>query len=274
MTFADTSFILGCQRSGTTLLRFLLASHPEVCSIDEQLAYPVLAGRKSLPDDIAVNANGKHCVFKIPRFAEQLLLTDVRDETYGTCPQFYDGQRAIFIVRDPRDVVASMCTLAASREQTWIEAYGRSMVDHRIAQRPDFAQQYATELEQLEQQSWPAHLLAAMYWRVKNDAAPSYAAAGLPILTISYEALVATPQPILQRICDHLGLPWTDTMLAHHNTEHSQLEASGLAIGGSDPKRSIDSKSVGRFTEVLNDKAAEEVVAWTGSTFDRLRAST
>lgn len=195
MSFADASFILGCQRSGTTLLRFLLASHPDVCSIDEQLAYPVLAGRKQLPEDVTTDAQGKHMVFKIPRLAEQLMLSDVRDETYGTFAQFYKSQRAIFIVRDPRDVVASMCTLAASREQTWIQAYGRSMIEHRMIQRADFAELYGPYVEQLAQQGWPPHLLAALYWRVKNDAWPSYATAGVPILPISYEELVANPQP-------------------------------------------------------------------------------
>ena len=273
MTFSDASFILGCQRSGTTLLRFLLASHPDVCSIDEEHAYPVLTGRKTLSDDIAAGAKGKRMVFKIPRFAEQLLLPDVRDETYGTCPQFYDRQRAIFIVRDPRDVVASMCTLAANREQTWIQAYGRSMIEHRVQHRPSFAQKYASEIAQLAEQSWPSHLLAAFYWRVKNDVLSSYATAGLPIQVISYEELVVNPQPVLQRTCEHLGLSWTDTMLEHHNTEHNQLDASGLAIGGSDPKRPIDSKSVGRFAEVLDRRACQDVIAWTGEHFDRLRAS-
>lgn len=272
MTFAAASFILGCQRSGTTLLRFLLAMHPDICCIDEQAAYPVLAGRKPLPEDIAAQATGKQVVFKIPRFAEQLLLDDIRDETYGTCTQFYQRQPAIFVVRDPRDVVASMCTLAATREQTWIQAYGRSMVEHRIQSRPGFAQQYATEIAELAAQQWPAHLLAALYWRVKNDAVPTYVAAGLPIRIVSYEHLVANPQPVLEQICEHLQLRWTGTMLAHHNTEHGQLEASGLAIGGSDPKRAIDQKSVGRFAEVLDKAAIEQVMEWTGETFAGLRS--
>ena len=35
MNVADALFVLGCQRSGTTLLRFLLGSHPAVTCIDE-----------------------------------------------------------------------------------------------------------------------------------------------------------------------------------------------------------------------------------------------
>lgn len=272
MTLRNASFILGCQRSGTTLLRFLLASHPDVCCIDEKLAYPVLAGRKPLPDDIANEAADKLPVFKIPRYAEQLQLDDIRDEVYGTSRQFYEGQPAVFMLRDPRDVVSSMCTLAASREQTWIDAYGRSLVEHRIKHRPGFAEGYATELDELGRRDWPPHLLAAMYWRVKNDAAPRYFEEGLPLLLVSYEALVSDPEPQLRRICTHLGIPWTTTMLAHHDTEHSQLEASGLAIGGSDPKRPIDRNSVGRFSTVLDRPSVDEVDAWTRKTLERLRS--
>jgi hypothetical protein len=258
--------ILGCQRSGTTLLRLLLGAHPQVASVDEALAYPILAGRRRLEDEVGAAAERPFVAFKIPRLSEQLLEPDLRDEAYGRFPQFYRGQRGVFVVRDPRDVVGSMCTLRADRDRSWIATYGRGTILHRAGARESFARRYAAEIAQLEQAGWPDHLAAAMYWQLKNDALPAYLAAGLPLLPLRYEALVADPEPWLRRILAHLGIGWDEAVLAHHRAEHDQLDADGRAIGGSDPRRPIDRSSVGRHRGLLGPERLAEVEAWTAAT--------
>lgn len=261
MNVADALFVLGCQRSGTTLLRFLLGSHPAVTCVDEALAYPVLAGHAGLDDKARTRV-----AFKIPRFAEQMLEPDLRDEVYGVLPQFYSRQRAVFVTRDPRDVVTSMCTLRASSNTTWVQTYGRAMVEHRVQNRAGFAARYARELEHLAQRDWPSHLVGAFYWQVKNDAVPTYLAAGLPILPLRYEALVADPERHVRRLLAHLDLPWDPVVLRHHEHGHDQLDEGGLAIGGSDPRRPIDRSSVGRHESVLSASQLSDVDAWTATT--------
>jgi hypothetical protein len=271
VNLASALFVLGCQRSGTTLLRFLLGSHSQVTSIDETAAYPILAGQRTLAEALAGEALRPVLAFKIPRFCEQLLEPDLRDELYGTMPQFYRRQRAVFVVRDPRDVVTSMCTLKASTQASWIQAYGRAMVQHRLAQRVGFAARYVRELAELERRSWPDHLVAAFYWQIKNDALPAYLAAGLTILPVRYEALVTDAETQLRAVFAHLGLAWEDAVLRHHERNHGQLEEGGLAIGGSDPNRPIDASSVGRHAAVLSAQQVAEVMAWTAGTEARLR---
>jgi hypothetical protein len=271
---ADALFVLGCQRSGTTLLRFLLGSHPEVTGVDESAAYPVLTGQRSLHDVLEGETVRPRVAFKVPRLTEQLLESDLRDEVYGTAPQFYARQRAVFVTRDPLDVVTSMCTLKASANRSWIDAYGRAMVDHRVQQRAGFAGRYARELAALAADGWPPHLLAAFYWQVKNDALPAYVRAGLPILPLRYEALVADPEPHLRCMFAHLGLAWTPLVLRHHEQSHGQLEEGGLAIGGSDPQRPIDGSSVGRHAAVMSSTQIADVERWTAPTREALRALT
>ena len=267
----ERAFILGCQRSGTTLLRFLLGVHPEVCIVDESAAYPVLAGRKALASTIANSPDTRQTIYKIPRFSEQLQEQDIRDEVYGQLAQFYRDDPCIFVVRDPRDVVASMCTLKASAKQSWVAEYGRPMIEHRASQRPAFSERYGDYVHALQQRGWPEHLVAALYWLVKNESIDSYLAAELPVLLTSYERLVADPGPHLQVACQHLGIGWDDRMLRHEEAEHGQLDSAGLAIGASDPKRAIDSASVGRYQDSLQGGALDEVNAWTSERFEQIR---
>jgi len=263
---ARTAFVVGCQRSGTTLFRFLLGARADVRSIDEEAAYPILTGQQPRPEE-----SDALVVYKIPRFAEQLLQADVRDELFGTHQQFYRGEPGVFVVRDPRDVVASMCTLRAGSDASWIEAYGRVMIEHRLAERPDSMQAHATAVEELRQRDWPAHLTAALYWTVRNAALPAYLEAELPLLPVGYEPLVRDPAPALQRICAHLGLPFDERMLQHQEQQHDQLDAAGLAIGNSDPKRAIDAKSVGRYRQALTPSMVDEVEQRTGDLYRALQ---
>jgi hypothetical protein len=261
-----TAFVVGCQRSGTTLFRFLLGARQDVRSIDEEAAYPILTGQQPRPDD-----DDRLVVYKIPRFAEQLLLPDVCDELFGTHPTFYRGEPGVFVVRDPRDVVASMCTLRANDDTSWIEAYGRVMIEHRMAARPEQMQAHADRVDELQRRNWPAHLTAALYWSIRNAALPDYVAAGLPLLPIGYDALVREPDPELQRICAQLEVPFDPRMLHHQEQQHDQLDAAGFAIGNSDPKRAIDATSVGRYRQALTPAQIDEVEQRTGELFTALQ---
>lgn len=246
MNLDSALFVLGCQRSGTTLLRFLLGSHSQVTAVDETAAYPLLAGQRTPAEVLPGETLRPVFAFKIPRFTEQLLEPDLRDELFGAVPQFYRRQRAVFVVRDPRDVVTSMCTLKASTQASWIQAYGRAMVQHRVANRAGFAARYARELGELEARNWPDHLVASFYWQIKNDALPAYRAAGLPILPVRYEALVTDAATQLRAVFAHLGLAWEDAVLRHHERSHGQLEEGGSRSAAAIPAvRSTPAVSAG-----------------------------
>lgn len=270
MTAAERRFVLGCQRSGTTLMRLLLDAHPLVASVDEAIAYPVLAGRQDLLAAMPAADGRPFAVFKIPRLAEQLLEPDARDEAYGTFPAFYHGEPAVHLVRDPRDVVASMRALRASTGRSWIATYGPATIRHRIRERPGFADAYAAELDLLERHDWADHIVAAFYWRLKNDPLPRYLDAGLPVLPLRYESLVAEPERVLRRALAHLQIPFDAGVLRHHEVEHGQLDEQGRAIGGSDPERPIDGRSVGRHAAELSASMRTEVDDLTAATRERI----
>ena len=100
-------FITGCQRSGTTLLRLILGSHSKIYCYDEYFAYA------RLRDGNAPEAEGCEWVgFKIPRWSEQLSDPVLGDEGHEVVAKnFYEGEPIFFLIRDVRDVVASMASL-------------------------------------------------------------------------------------------------------------------------------------------------------------------
>src|SRR5512135_1034372 len=87
--------VTGCQRSGTTLFGLMLDSHPQITTVDED---EFLHERLDL---YLLSPEYAPCVaFKVPMEAANFMY-------FGKLP----GVKALWCVRDPRDVVLSMLNL-------------------------------------------------------------------------------------------------------------------------------------------------------------------
>lgn len=258
-------FVAGCQRSGTTMLRLVLDSHPDIRCFDEALAYDYLTGRQPAAlqklEEQGVSAVG----FKIPRFAEQLGWPEHVDPDYGRFASFYNGEKTLFIVRDVCDVVSSMASLKANATETWIDRYAAPILRATLPEYPG-GEDLRKKFSELEARGFPRHLLGALYWEAKNRGLLSMLEAGSPVLPLSYEALVEDPRPIMERVMAFLSLDWNDALLLHHHQEHQELDERGMAIGNTDPKRAIDRNSVGKGALSLTPQERDETLAFVEQT--------
>lgn len=245
-------FIAGCQRSGTTLLRLILECHSQIFCFDEARSYSVLAAPSAAAMDSAKRLVG----FKIPRLTEQLGEGDCYDYGLPARPwRFYAGQPVLFMVRDPRDTIASMLKLRGNR--SWLEDWAVPIIEHKCERDPSFAERWREELR-VCRSSGSLAAFGALYWAYKNEAILRYVDRGYPVLPVGYESLVRSPQYELRRACAHLGVSFESGLLNHEQREHDELDGNGMAIGNTDPTRSVDGASIGQWKQWL--RASDEAI--------------
>jgi hypothetical protein len=251
-------FILGCQRTGTTLMRLILEGHPDVFCYDELKGYAALQkGVADLPDVPLIG-------FKIPRWTEQLTQQVLFDDgPEGFCDHFYRGEKILFLQRDVRDTIASMLKLKAG-ESNWCEIWVPRIIDAKVVHDETFRTRYSAELDVIESSDRRLIGLAALYWKYKTESFFAYRNHGFPVLAVSYERLVANPRRALEMVCAHLRIPFVENLLRHHELKHSELFENGLAVGNTDPAQPIQSDSLGQHQRFLTDEDIDIIARVVG----------
>lgn len=199
-------FIVGCPRSGTTYLQRLIASHPKVYTGQESDVFDLYVGpllrtwRRELQNYSGRGGVGLACYFQESEFMEILkgfllqllgpMIEDLGpDEIFVEktpshalfmveIHQLLPRARFIHILRDPRDVVASL--LAASR------SWGRNWAPKNT-------------------------VLATILWR-RHVEAVSNARSLIPanqFFEVRYEQLWGNPVSTLEQVSRFIGLNWT-----------------------------------------------------------------
>lgn len=191
-------FIVGCQRSGTTLLRLILDSHPNIsCGPETRFlagfadltagSWPRLSLYgfpkdywhdkvavlfDSIQADYAASRGKVRWADKTPRYA---LCLDYLNELFPTC-------QVVHVVRDGRDVVAS-------HRDRW---------------------GYLSALKAVEK--WPRYI------KVARSAGERLSAHRY--LEVRYDSLVTETEKTLRQLLAFLDEPWDDALLHHDQAPH------------------------------------------------------
>lgn len=191
-------FIVGCQRSGTTLLRLMLDSHPHIScgpetrfladldkvtrqnwkrmshfGFDKHYWHRSMARFfETVHQDYAASKGKARWADKTPRYA---LLLDFIDQLFPHC-------QVVHVVRDGRDVVASH--------------------KHRFG--------YRSAVKAAEK--WPRYVRAARKSGSRLGQRRYH--------EVRYEDLVADPKATMGGLLEFLGEPWNDAVLHHEDHLH------------------------------------------------------
>jgi len=66
------------------------------------------------------------------------------------------------------------------------------------------------------------------------------------------------------RVCTFLGVPWEERLLDHASAAHRGLDREGMAIGGTNARRPIDSQSTNRWRAAFSDDQVAEILRFAG----------
>ena len=265
---SEAIVVSGCQRSGTTLLNLVFDSHPRIRGIEEThfRRHFTLAKLQAALDDPAA---ASVLSFKLPM--QSHMLDAIVDALPGRT-------RVVWLVRDPRAVVASMVNLHLKVSPFVSVSWAASFIHKEIINALQFVPQPWLDpleaeihrfrlIENIPSVLRPAEdiwFTAALCWRLKQLELDWQRDAGLECPVVKYEDLVTRPEPTLRTLFETLEIDWDDAVLHHH--EH----ATGGAIGGTRRDRPISATGLENWKESLPEPAlpviagvcAEAAGAW------------
>jgi LPS sulfotransferase NodH len=229
----DLVFVVGAPRSGTTWLQRLLASHPLVRTgqesklfrwyLEPQLRMWRMETTREADEHTATGRGGTglSCYFReeeflavLKQYMVELLRPMLRElkpgEIFlekspshalclGSIKELLPDCRIIHVLRDARDVAASL--LAASR------SWGKAWAPHHPAAAAALWVEHVTAVRKASQK-----LREEEFYEVR------------------YEDLVAAPEPNLRRICNFLGLEWDSRAMRQAIERNSPKHGNDCAL--------------------------------------------
>ena len=226
-------FVVGMPRSGTTLVETILSRHPEVLAggemphigdveaallnwTREELGYKGGANGmlEQVPRDyFSRNAEAVAArVRGLARGRSFSVFTDKLPENtqrLGLISLLFPDARIIYVRRHPLDCCISNLFLHFQRGSGY--AFSQTLLGERYRQVAETMDLWKTTL-------------------------------GLPILEVSYEALVGDPEPLIRRMIAFAGLDWDEACLTPHKSARSIGTANQFQV-----RQPINTGSVGRW---------------------------
>lgn len=253
---APVGIVCGCGRSGTTLVRVMLDSHPELCAGPESLLFlPVpinsaeLARKFALDRaelDRTVAGSGsraqviERCQELIKRRAGKLLWVDKTARNVHRLDyilRHFPRARVIHVVRDPRDVVASLKTHRK-----------RKVVDGVVVPTG---------------YCMPVELCIERWERAVQDAEAHESDERVRVMR--YEDVVREPMRTVRHLCDFLKVEFDSAMLEFHRIERDPLQFPQNI----EATRPISPASIGRHRTTLTAEEMEQVEERLGGPMGR-----
>lgn len=214
-------FICGMLRSGSTLVEQVLASHPLVTAGGELDFLPRLVARYFMPYPERVQAVSLNALEEVGNgylsklrelFPEARNLTDKRPDNFlhlGLIKVLFPAARIIYTKRNPLDNCLSI----------YFQQLGGNL-------------NYATDLENI-----------AHYYRQHERVMRHWLdSLGDSLFTVDYDEFVRSPEPVLRRLLDFLGLEWDELCLAFQRTDSLVKTASVWQV-----RDELHSQSSGRW---------------------------
>lgn len=247
-------FVAGLERSGTSLMYALLASHPRIAMTRRTNLWTHFYGQYG---DLGDDANLDRCLDTMMRYRRLVKLQpdcarlrrDFRagERTYGRLFALLCDQHAERLGR-PRWGDKSLGTERYARPI--FDAYPEARVLHMIRDPRD---RFASSLTRWQQRrggigAGTAEWLASARLALRNERERPGA-----YRVVRYETLVSAPEAAVREVCDFIDEPFAPEMLSLQGAPAFADRGSNSSYGQRTPG-TITTSSVGRFREVLSPR--------------------
>ena len=240
-------FVIGAPRSGTTLLQGILTAHSHISGFDEETGFFMLR------DIFKFNFEGieSHKYQEIANNSKSIVeIFDKISELHLNSRPFAD----FFLEKTPQHVLCLDRLVQWFPEAYFINVY-RDVRDSCLS---------AMKFTGIEQGSSLENFVS--YW---NKCVNARQAINSPkIYDVKYEDLVRSPQDCVTDIMEFLNIPFQSEQL--DVKKHSLSSRSGKD-GFSKLGKPIDSSSVGRWREQLNDEQLSIIEKLAGENMKKLK---
>jgi protein-tyrosine sulfotransferase len=206
-------FVIGIYRSGTTLLRYVLDSHPRIASPPETNFLPILGAMLDDPGALeGLNSMG---------FDRAHVTSRIRTE----CDYFYDNYAAScgkprWVDKTP-SYIDHLPLLHEIFPDAQYVVIHRNPLDqiHSHTKGGTFVHE---PLAPLLAKHGDLRVAAAHYWVNQSELIMSSATTHPPAVVITYEQLCLRPKETIERVLSAIGEPWRDSVLDFHGQSHDQ----------------------------------------------------
>ena len=253
-------FVIGSGRSGTTLLRLMLDSHPALAIPPETHFIPDLVRacqRAAHPAERFVETLTQHerwPDFQIDAAVLREAIMALEPFTLGDGLRvFYQAYAARFGKQRYGDKTPPYSLCAEQIQALLPEAH----FIHLIRDGRDTAMSFHT--------IWGANSSieeTARLWAGRIRAARRQAPELKHYLEVRYEDLVLEPEPTLRRICEFLGLEWHPAMLDYHKRAAGRLEELKRPIRANDGAVYIGEQRLAIHRMTSKPPQSQRVTAW------------
>jgi hypothetical protein len=234
-------FVIGMTRSGTTLMRLMLDSHPKL-TIPPETHF--------IPDVIKAFNDGRDAPAEVAR----VMTRSRRWADFGIAAD--DLRRELEKLRPltrPEMALRTFYRLYAKRQRkarwgdktpgyaTKVRRIKRTLPEARFIHMIRDGRDVALSLR--DREAGLTTEQAARRWRHRINRTRRAAHDVPDYIEIRYEDLVADPEATLRRICDHIQLDYSPRMLDYHRRAPERLAELGRELPGEAEKRGLSAES-------------------------------
>ncbi|GIU90021.1 MAG: hypothetical protein KatS3mg010_1120 [Acidimicrobiia bacterium] len=254
MTMPGPIFVAGLERSGTSLMYALLASHPNIAMTRRTNLWTHFFDQYG---DLEEDANLDRCLQMMARYRRLVILEidwpRLRSDFVAgprTYARLFDLLELQFAERQGKSRWGDKSLNTERYADQLLAAYPGARVLHMIRDPRD---RFASSLTRWKIRRGGIGAGTAEWLASARMAAHHSRRAPDRYMVVRYESLVSEPEATLRTICDFIGEDYTPAMLSMDGAARFKNEGGNSSYGSREPA-AITPDSVGRFRTVLSGR--------------------